>query len=190
MKTIFFSIAVLGILLAIACNKDTNNNSNKPVAKFSISGYENPTPCTISFINISSNATSFEWNFGDGSTSTATNPTHTYNFNGSYLLKLKATGPEGSDSVCKLMAIEAPPPANKSAFSYYQEKCSGIPVGISFKTVNPLSTNVVWNFSNATGSLVERNPIIQFLLPGDYTITYSSQLGGVRDTVIRIIQIQ
>ena len=111
------------IALALSCKKNNGGTtSNKPIAKFSISGFEAATPTTITFINISSNATSFEWNFGDGGTSTQSNPAHTYTFNGSFLLKLKVTGPGGADSVCKLVAIEAPPPANKSAFSYFQDK--------------------------------------------------------------------
>ena len=185
-----FVLFILGIFtLAASCNKNNGGSpSNTPSAKFSISGYEVATPCTITFINISTNATAYEWDFGDGSTSIQSNPTHTYSFAGSYLLTLKATGPGGSDLNCKLVSIEAPPPVNKSAFSYYQEKCTGTPVGISFKTINPLSTNPAWDFGSGSVSL-SRDPIAQFLLAGDYTIKYSTQIGGVRDTVIRIIRI-
>ena len=189
MKT--FVLVIFGILvLAVSCNKsDGDSQSNKPSAKFSISGYEVATPCTITFINISSNATSYAWNFGDGFTSTQSNPTHIYNFNGTYLLKLKATGSGGVDSICKLVTVEAPPPSNRSAFSYYQEKCTGTPVGISFKTINPLSTSPVWDFGSGP-PILDRDPIVQFLLPGDYNIKYSTMLGGVRDTVLRIIRIE
>jgi len=186
MKKLFPVPFILFCMLA-SCKKD-EKTSTTPVAKFSISGYEAPSPCTITFINVSENATSYQWSFGDGGTSVQSNPTHVYASNGSYLLKLIVTGPGGSDSICKLVAIEAPPPANKSAFSYFAEKCIGAPVGISFKTVNPLSTNTVWDFGNGIIN-VNRDPIIQFLVPGDYTIKYSSQINGVRDTVTRIIQI-
>ena len=187
MKT--FLLVFLGALaLSSSCHKGDNTPDNKPSARFSVSGYEMPTPCTISFINTSANATSYLWDFGDGNTSTQFNPTHTYNFNGSFLLKLKVTGPAGIDSICKLVAIEPPPASNKSAFSYFQDKCAGTPFGISFKTVNPLSTNVACDFGSGT-PVLDRDPIIQFLLPGDYTIKYSSKLGAIRDTVIRIIRI-
>ena len=185
---VFVLFFIGAIALSLSCNKGGNTTSDKTSADFSISGYEVATPCTITFINISSNATSYVWNFGDGSTSTLSNPMHTYTFNGTYLLKLKATGPFGVDSTCKLVAVEAPPPSNKSAFSYFQSKCTGAPVGISFKTINPLSTNTVWDFGTGP-TLPDRDPIVQFLLPGDYTIKYSSQISGVRDTVIRIIRI-
>lgn len=189
MKTVAgFFLCTMSVIL-YSCKSDGDSQSNKPAAKFSVSGYEVTVPCTITFINISENATSYLWSFGDGSNSTSFNPTHTYNAAGTYILQLTVTGPGGSSTACKLLTLEAAPPANKSAFSYYQEKCSGTPVGISFKTINPLSTSTVWDFGNGTVSLA-RDPIVQFLLPGDYTIKYSSQLGSIRDTVTRIIQIQ
>lgn len=188
MKRIFLIPFVMAILFSLSCNRNDDPPANIPKANFSISGYETAAPCTITFINVSENATSYQWSFGDGGTSVQSNPTHVYASNGSYLLKLIVTGPGGSDSICKLVAIEAPPPANKSAFSYFAEKCIGAPVGISFKTVNSLSTNTVWDFGNGIIN-VSRDPIIQFLVPGDYTIKYSSQINGVRDTVTRIIQI-
>lgn len=171
---------------AFSCKKNNGSSSNKPVAKFTIFGFESPAPATIGFINTSSNATSYVWNFGDGGTSTEFNPTHTYSLAGSFLLKLKVTGPEGADSVCKLVTIEPAPPANKSAFSYFQDKCSGSPVAMAFKTINPLSTSTVWNFGSGP-NIIDRDPITQFLLPGDYTVKYSSIINGVRDTVTRII---
>lgn len=186
MKAVF---TILGAgSLFFACNKGSEETTNKPSAKFSVSGYESSTPTTITFINISSNATSYQWDFGDGTSSTQVNPTHIYNLNGTYILRLKVTGPGGVDSTCKLVSLEAPP-GNRSAFSYYMEKCAGTPVGISFKTVNPQSTSVVWDFGNGSQPVLDRDPIAQFLLPGDYTIKYSTQINGVRDTVIRILRI-
>ncbi len=157
-------------------------------ANFSISGYENSVPTTLTFINVSKNATSYFWDFGDGTTSTEFNPTHQYGFIGTYILKLRATGPTGADSVCKLVTLDAVTQPNKSFFSYFFDRCSGYPVGAAFKSLNPLSTNTVWDFGNGVIN-ISRDPIVQFLLPGDYTIKYSSSINGVRDTVTRIIQI-
>lgn len=185
-----FIIPVITILFILqACGKKSNLPGNTVIAGFSISGFDIAAPSTITFVNISSNATTYLWNFGDGNTSTQFNPTHTYNLAGTYQLQLTATGPSGSKSICKLVSIEAVSPSNKSGFSYFIDKCTGTPVGAAFKTINPLSTNVKWDFDNGVINL-NRDPIIQFQLPGDYTIKYSTQINGVRDTVIRIIQIQ
>jgi len=183
------SVLSLLVLFTAACGDKDTEPDNKAKAAFSLSGYEVPVPCPITFINISSNATSYSWDFGDGGTSTQFNPVHTYNIAGTFLLKLKVTGPNGSDSVCKLLTVEPPPPANRTAFSYYQEKCTGTPVGISFKSLNPASTSPVWDLGNGATALT-KDAIVSFTLPGDYTIKFSTLLAGVRDTVVRIIRIE
>lgn len=45
----------------------------------------------IKFVNLSTNADSFLWDFGDGNTSTGIAPSHTYSESGSYTVKLTAT---------------------------------------------------------------------------------------------------
>ena len=49
-------------------------------------------PVTLTFTNLSSNATSYKWDFGDLSTTTATNPAHIYQNPGVYDVKLIAKG--------------------------------------------------------------------------------------------------
>jgi len=49
-------------------------------------------PAHVNFMNFSVNATSFLWNFGDGTTSTAINPSHTYSANGNYNVTLSVNG--------------------------------------------------------------------------------------------------
>lgn len=48
-------------------------------------------PLTVFFKNQSTNADSYLWDFGDGSSSTAINPQHTYTTKGSFTVKLTAT---------------------------------------------------------------------------------------------------
>ncbi len=50
-------------------------------------------PFTVQFANNSSNATSYLWEFGDGTTSTAFAPVHTYALPGTYYAVLKAYNP-------------------------------------------------------------------------------------------------
>ena len=76
----------------------------------------NPTrgsaPLTVSFTDQSTGSiTSWEWDFGDGSTSTMQNPTHTYTDPGTYTVSLTVTGPEGSDTNTKADYIKAWSPA-------------------------------------------------------------------------------
>lgn len=55
-------------------------------------------PVVINFTNTSTGASSFLWDFGDGTTSTATTPSHLYNQNGTYQVSLIAYDP----SACHL----------------------------------------------------------------------------------------
>ena len=67
-----------------------------------ISGYTYTTDSetgTVTFINISENARSFSWDFGDGNTSTEINPTHTYAVTGDYEVSLTASNSSGASLV-------------------------------------------------------------------------------------------
>jgi gliding motility-associated-like protein len=56
-------------------------------------------PFTVYFSDSSTNAASYSWNFGDGSTSTLENPSHTYLSQGSYTVTLTITAANGCTSI-------------------------------------------------------------------------------------------
>lgn len=60
------------------------------------------------FTNTSVNATSFEWDFGDGNTSTEKSPTHTYASAGSYDVVLTATNESGSVLINETISVTDP----------------------------------------------------------------------------------
>jgi Zn-dependent metalloprotease len=63
-------------------------------------------PATADFVNASTNAGFYTWDFGDGGTSTATNPSHTYANYGTYTVKLISDGGTcGIDSMTKTAYI-------------------------------------------------------------------------------------
>ncbi|HLG02149.1 MAG TPA: PKD domain-containing protein, partial [Bacteroidia bacterium] len=58
------------------------------------------------FTNLSSNATTYSWNFGDGSPADNTaGPTHEYTANGTYTVTLTVTGPCGTDTYTQVITI-------------------------------------------------------------------------------------
>lgn len=69
-----------------------------PYVSTIISNFDTPitsacaAPATFNFNNLSSNGTSFTWDFGDGNSSTAISPSHTYNNLGQYTVQLIADG--------------------------------------------------------------------------------------------------
>jgi|GEM_PF-2741465 len=80
--------------------------SEPPLANF-ISNTNNGTaPLEVTFTDQSiGNPTSWQWDFGDGSTSTQANPTHTYTDNGSYTVSLTVINSYGSDTENKINFI-------------------------------------------------------------------------------------
>src|SRR5690606_15415532 len=68
------------------------------VAGFSQSPSSGTVPFTVTFTNTSTGATSYIWDFGDGSTTeTTTNASHNYTSGGMFTVTLTATGPGGTD---------------------------------------------------------------------------------------------
>jgi len=74
-----------------ACNVGPKYDSGYVKAAFSADTIICNTSKTVKFYNLSSNAITYKWTFGDGNTSTAVNPTKTYSSYGNYAIKLVAT---------------------------------------------------------------------------------------------------
>jgi PKD repeat protein len=100
-KYFFISALSFGILLLNGCKKDP------PVALFSIDKTTYKVDDKLTFTNLSENAKSYVWDFGDGKTSTAENPTHTYLTPGDVTIKLIATGGGGTDSISNTITVLA-----------------------------------------------------------------------------------
>ncbi len=62
-------------------------------------------PFSWEFIDASTGANSYLWDFGDGSTSTEASPTHTYAANGNYTVCLTITGDCGEATACQQVEI-------------------------------------------------------------------------------------
>lgn len=70
-------------------------------------------PASVTFSNTTANGLSYSWDFGNGATATSTNAVHTYTANGTYNVKLKATGCGNIvDSVTKNSFIVINVPSN------------------------------------------------------------------------------
>ncbi|HXB38941.1 MAG TPA: T9SS type A sorting domain-containing protein [Bacteroidia bacterium] len=64
-------------------------------------------PCSNQFINHSTCASSFQWNFGDGGTSTLELPVHQYADTGHYVVRLIASNGIHSDTMIKTITLYA-----------------------------------------------------------------------------------
>lgn len=143
----------------------------RPVANFTANTTFKCQPSlAVNFTDQSSNAVSWLWNFGDGSTSTAQNPSHTYNAYGSFDVKLIVTNSSGcTDTLIKPAYIKIIRPT----ISF-----PSLPVGgcIPF-TINPTAnistldavTSYLWDFGNGVTS-TSATPSYTYTIQGTYTV--------------------
>ena len=77
-------------------------------------------PLTVQFYDLSTNATSWAWDFGDGTTSTEQDPIHTYTTGGTFTVKLTASNGGSSDVLTSTDLITVLPNAlDKIDYSKY-----------------------------------------------------------------------
>ncbi len=154
------------------------------------------SPATVSFNNTTANGIAYVWDFGDGSAlASATNVVHTYTTNGTFSVKLKASGcNSGNDSIIKPAYIVVNAPAAPSAtgasacenssmvlnangnntISWYQGSNATTPIasGNSFTTPN-LSTTTTYYAANT----ISNSPIYGGMqtITGGGNLTNASQ---------------
>jgi PKD repeat protein len=88
---VMMALFAMASLALVSCKED---EADPPVPDFS-SAIDDKT---VTFTNLSTNATSYSWDFGDGSAlSTEKDPVHTYAAYGDYDVRLTATGEGGSE---------------------------------------------------------------------------------------------
>jgi PKD repeat protein len=80
----------LGLIFTMCGKDDDSDTVINPVANFTITGGDKPAPHKVILTNTSTDATTYEWDFGDGAVSTITSPSHVYEEEGTYTISLKA----------------------------------------------------------------------------------------------------
>jgi len=75
-------------------------------ASFTSSVTSGAAPLSVTFTNTSTGATSYSWDFGDGSLPvTTTSPTHVFTIGGTPTVTLTATGPGGVDTATQVITV-------------------------------------------------------------------------------------
>ncbi|TAE53894.1 MAG: PKD domain-containing protein, partial [Bacteroidetes bacterium] len=146
-------------------------------------------PVAVRFTDLStgtSPATSWLWNFGDGSTSTQRDPVHTYVSNGSYTVTLIVGDVNGCmDTLVKPSYIRLNPPvANFTAGTL--AGCTGTAVQFSDISLSDTTlTGWLWNFGDGSTSTLQ-NPQYTYSAAGVYDVTLIiTNATGCRDTLVR-----
>jgi PKD repeat protein len=99
-----------------------------PIAGFTATPTNGLLPLTVNFTNLTSAATNYFWDFGDGNSSTALNPIHTYTLPGSFTVSLTAIGSLGTNVFVRSNYVTVLTPPFISTQPSDQASAGGLPV--------------------------------------------------------------
>lgn len=112
MKRLYIILATIAAVL-VSCHHQV---AVMPVANFN---FTTEHPFTVVLTNNSTSATSYEWDFGDGTYSTDKSPKHRYATKGVYKITLTVKSVSGrTSSTSKNVTLEAPSKIYISGFTY------------------------------------------------------------------------
>jgi len=114
-----------------------NVNNIQPTTLFTTSTDADDS-MSIVFRSYSTDAASYLWDFGDGTTSTEANPDYTYTTGGSYNVKLTTTS---SDGLTAIDSVEVSPIFVDFNFSNIDSK-------VTFENLTSGAKSLVWNFGD------------------------------------------
>lgn len=159
-----------------------NAAGTTPTAQFSYSN--NTGQLTVTFTNTSINATSYEWDFGDGTSSTVKSPVHTYTQNGTYVVSLTARSNCGSHISTQTIVLNGQLPV--ADFSANPLKgCAPLAVQFTDQSAgNPKTW--FWEFDGGTPSTSsEKNPLIVFANEGIFSVKLKVDNGNGQHQVVK-----
>ncbi|MCI5058636.1 MAG: PKD domain-containing protein, partial [Flavobacteriales bacterium] len=154
-----------------------------PVANFN----HTASGLIVSFSDLSTGATSWNWNFGDGNTSSSQNPQHTYASAGTYQVCLVSDNAGcPSDSKCINVTVTSPtggqaPQANYSVST--SNVCAGSAIQFFDQSTNsPVTWS--WTFQGGTpATSTNQNPTVTYSAAGTYDVTLISSNSSGSDTI-------
>ncbi|GAB4406588.1 MAG: hypothetical protein OHK0039_08350 [Bacteroidia bacterium] len=160
-----------------------------PGADFVVDIANGCTGLPVTFTNLSTNATGFLWDFGDGATSTAAQPVHSYSSPGLFDVRLIATGAGGcADTLLRPALINVFGPDARFGVSQ-TTGCAPLTVAFTDSSITVPAGNVLtgwfWDFGDGT-TATGPSPVHTYTQPGSYTVrlvVIDDQ--GCSDTLVR-----
>jgi PKD repeat protein len=126
------------------------------------------SPLSVSFSDTTKGATSWLWNFGDGTTSTQQNPSHIYLNNGSYTVMLTINNNQGCSSSTQKNNYIIVNKSPSAAFTL--DKTTGCgPLNIHSTNNSSGAIKYMWDLGNGDSSSAV-NPSYTYLQNGTYKI--------------------
>lgn len=134
----------------------------RPVALFSVSSDTVCANSPVQLMDLSTFATQYYWEFGDGNTSNLPNPSHTYDSPGIYNVTLHVYGAGGCGDTLTMNSAVFVHPTPSADFTYTNVEVSGTYDGtIEFTNQSIGASDYEWSFGDGTGS-TETHPIYRY----------------------------
>lgn len=140
-----------------------NEVKKLPIADFSFSGSNLRAPVQVVFNNLSQNATTYSWDFGNGQTSSLATPTATFTKGGVFTVTLTANSVNGTNKITKNITILNPYtkvgievlqidkyPATKTDGSDWDGALQGTYPDVYFELVKSSDFSTIYSLSTAS----------------------------------------
>jgi len=147
-----------------------------PVANFSSNVSSGYAPLSVQFTDSSKNATSWNWDFNDGSSSTKKNPLHTFYKSGTYTVNLTVRNVNGTDyKLATIYVLVKPQPVLPTA-NFSSNVSSGYaPLDVQFNDSSKNATRWNWDFENDRKiDSTDINPMHTYSSAGTYTVNLTA----------------
>jgi PKD repeat protein len=125
------------------------------------------SPLKVTFINHSSNAEAYLWDFGDKTYSTEKNPSHLYYTPGNYIVTLTVTNIAGESSHSHEITVFQNP---TSIFTVYPTEVTNSAQIVIFSNFSYHNDSQLWIFGDGETS-TEKNPWHKYQSEGIYDVT-------------------
>jgi gliding motility-associated-like protein len=165
-----------------------------PVVKFQPDNYFGCQPMTVNFIDSTLYASSYTWDFGDGTTGTGFSPSHVYKIPGIYYVKLTAISPKGcitTKSLTQPIVVYKAPTGTISNNTNGKTICYETTVNFTGQASTADGTPIVsykWFFgdSNIPGDTSnDQNPSYHYVSSGHHVVALVVENArGCRDTIV------
>lgn len=155
-------------------NISTQVNSGFLLANFTSNATSGYAPLTVQFTDLSTNATGWNWSFGDGNNTTLQSPVHTYYLVGNYTVNLTVSNENSTDSIAREIIVHKAISKNKTALvaNFTSNVTSGYaPLTVQFTDTSQNATARSWDFNNdGVADSSDINPIYTYTASGTYTV--------------------
>jgi len=178
------SFYLLCLMIIYGCTKKLIPDP-EPEVSFTIQNNDCTAPCEVTFVNTSKNASSFTWDFADGTFSTEANPKHTFQNGGAFEVKLTA---DGKFTFYKYAMIKGPQVTASAAFEVEGSGCNA-PCSVKFVNKSTYSTSYKWDFGDGKTS-TETSPSHVFEKAGNYSVSLQAAGDKSTSSISRSVVIQ